>query len=345
MEIQNGNTTNMTYAAVVSKNSTSCTGIDIPLTKYYIPVMYSIICGIGLFGNVTAITVYVLKMRPWKISTIIMVNLAVTDLLYIASLPFLVEYYTHEENWTMGDFMCRFVRFGFHFNLYGSINFLTCFSIFRYIVIVHPIKSRKIQIKQWAIIACIIVWIISLAEVIPMITMISMAERNGIVKCLDFASSIDVHQVWVYSWTLTVLGYFIPLLVVSACYSRIIYSLSNGPNTQSCHKLKARRLAVIILVVFILCFLPFHILRALRIASRLQLKSCIYNEVVNAAYIVSRPLAGLNTFFNLILYVVGGDNFQQALVSLLRCQTLNNSLKHTASNTAGNNQLHHKNNP
>ncbi|KAK1797873.1 hypothetical protein P4O66_008221 [Electrophorus voltai] len=44
--------------------------------------------------------------------------------------------------------------------------------------------------------------------------------------------------------------------------------------------------------------------------------SCGLKRIVNSAYMLSRPLAGLDAFYNLVLYTLSGDKFQQAFCSL-----------------------------
>lgn len=132
----------------------------IPLRRHYLLLIYSIIFLVGFPGNAGVISTYVFKMWPWKSSTIITVNLACTDLLYLTSLPFLIHYYASSENRTFGDFMCKFIHFGFHFNLYSSILFLTCFSIFQYFVIIHPMSCFSIHKMRWAVVSCAGVWIV-----------------------------------------------------------------------------------------------------------------------------------------------------------------------------------------
>uniref|UniRef100_UPI0037E7A7A0 2-oxoglutarate receptor 1-like n=1 Tax=Semicossyphus pulcher TaxID=241346 RepID=UPI0037E7A7A0 len=293
----------------------NCTDIDQLMKRYYLPVAYGIIFIVGLVGNITSISIYMTKLRPWKSSSIIMVNLALTDLLYVLSMPFLVYYYSNGDSWTLGDFMCRFVRFGFHFNLYGSILFLTCFAIFRYVVVIQPLKAEQVQQKIWGIIACSVVWIVVAAEIAPMLTMISLEERDNKTYCLDFASTIPFEVRW-YVWLLTTLGYLLPLVVVFMCYIGIVKELAKGPHTSSPCRVRARRVTVLILVVFVVCFLPYHILRVLRIETRRpQDAACMVERIVHAAYIISRPLAGLNTFFNLALYTLSGDKFRRAFLS------------------------------
>ncbi|KAK5847658.1 hypothetical protein PBY51_016768 [Eleginops maclovinus] len=293
----------------------NCTDVDRLMKRYYLPVCYSIIFVVGLVGNITCISIYLTKLRPWKSSSIIMVNLALTDLLYVLSLPFLVYYYNNGDSWTLGDFMCRFVRFGFHFNLYGSILFLTCLAVFRYMVVIQPLRAAQVQQKVWGIIACTAVWTITAAEITPILTVISLEERNNKTYCLDFASAIAV-QVWWYGWLLTAIGFLLPLAVVCMCYIGIVKQLAKGPSTSSPFRKRARRVTVLILVVFVVCFMPYHILRILRIQTRTtEETSCMMERIVHAAYIISRPLAGVNTFFNLALYTLSGDTFRRAFIS------------------------------
>ncbi|XP_062303390.1 2-oxoglutarate receptor 1-like [Osmerus eperlanus] len=296
----------------------NCTNVDRLTKRYYLPVMYTLIFIVGLVGNLLAISTYLVKLRPWTSSSIIMVNLAVTDLLYVLSMPFLVYYYTNGDSWTLGDFMCRFVRFGFHFNLYGSILFLTCLAVFRYMVVKYPLRTPQIQQKRWSILACALVWVIAAAEVIPMLTMISLVETNNKTYCLDFASN-DPAVLWWYGWLLTVMGFLLPLVVVCVCCAGIFRELAKGPYTQNPRRARARRTNVVILAVFVVCFLPYHVLRVLRVDTRRKPETpCMLERGVHAAYILSRPLAGLNTFFNLALYTLAGDKFQQAFQSMFK---------------------------
>ncbi|GAB0179260.1 2-oxoglutarate receptor 1-like [Grus japonensis] len=313
------NTTNDNLATPTTWQDTegdfpNCTDVEVGLKTLYHPIMYGIIFLVSFPGNIIVIYVYSFKMRPWKSSTIIMLNLALTDLLYLTSLPFLIHYYASGEHWIFGEFMCKFIRFGFHFNLYSSILFLTCFSTFRYMMIVHPMKFFHIQRKWWAVVACTGIWVISLAAVSPVNFLISSKKAQNRSLCLDLTSSENLGTIRWYNWLLTGLAFFLPLLMVTLFYA-LIYTLATGPHTRACYKQEARRLAVILLVVFYVCFLPFHIFRVARVELRLCPVSCHVEKQIHSAYIISRPLAALNTCGNLLLYVVIRGNFQQAILS------------------------------
>ncbi|XP_051558798.1 2-oxoglutarate receptor 1-like [Myxocyprinus asiaticus] len=303
-------------------SSDNCTNVDSLVKRYYLPVMYSILFVIGVVGNLTALLVYVVKVRPWKSSTIIMVNLVITDLLFMISMPFLTYYYTLDDSWMLGIFMCRFTRFIFHFNLYGSILFLTCLAIFRYVAIVHPVHSGNMKKKRWGVLACVLVWGGAVAEISPIFNFFNLVVQDNKTYCLDLASN-RTEVIWWYSWLLTALGFLLPLIVVCFCYWRIMKVLTNGPHTGNRRRVQARRLIVLILIFFIVCFLPFHVLRALRIYTRITPDvNCMLDHWVHAAYVISRPIAVLNIILNLPLYTLSGDGFQQAFVDLFRCKQL-----------------------
>lgn len=310
----------------------NCTDDVHDLKKSYLPPLYSLIFLVGFLGNVIAICVYTFKMRPWKNCTIIMFNLACTDLLYLSSLPFLIHYYANGEHWVFGDFMCKFIRFSFHFNLYSSILFLTCFSIFRFFAIVYPIRSLSIRKKSWVVMACVASWVVSLLAVSPVNFLVTSKIQEDRFLCLDLSSSENLHVIRWYTWLLSGLAFYLPLMTVTLCYAVIIYTLTNGLHTHNPYKQKARKLAFFLLLVFYVCFLPFHVLRAVRIELRSHPVSCDIEHHIHAAYIISRPLAALNTCGNLLLYTTICDNFQQAIQSLLR-RKLNKSVQHTGSDS------------
>ncbi|XP_072235632.1 2-oxoglutarate receptor 1-like [Leuresthes tenuis] len=294
----------------MASNNSSCPDVD-RLKLYYLPISYSLIFIVGLVGNITSISIYLTKLRPLKSSNIIMINLALTDLLYVLTMPFLVYYY-HRDSWTLGDFMCRFVRFGFHFHLYGSILFLTCHAVFRYVVVSQPLRSAQVQQRVWGIAACSSVWAITAAVTTPMFAFFSLHNET---HCLDFAST-DPAKLRVYSWILAAFGFLLPLVVVFICYIGIMKQLTRGPNSTSPCRMRARRVVVLILVVFVICFLPYHILRVLRIETQIADTTPCTKRIVHAAYIISRPLAGINTFFNLALYTLSGNKFRRAFLSI-----------------------------
>uniref|UniRef100_A0A8D0DVV0 G-protein coupled receptors family 1 profile domain-containing protein n=1 Tax=Salvator merianae TaxID=96440 RepID=A0A8D0DVV0_SALMN len=296
----------------------NCTNDGFLFQNIYIPLIYSILFLVCFPGNIIVIYVYIFRMKPWKSSTIIMLNLAITDLMYVSCLPFLIHYSVHGENWVFGSFMCKLVRFNFYFNTYSSILFLTCFSLFRFIVVVYPMNCFSIQKRKWAIVTCASVWTVSLLSASPIIYLITTRQTSNRLICQDLTNSEDLNLARRFNWLLTGFVFFLPLGTVTLCYAVIIYILARGPHTDTAYKQKARNLAVVLLAVFYICFLPFHIFRGLCIELRLHSVSCRIMNQVRRIFIMTGSLASLNTIGNLLLYVVLGGNFQQAVLSLCK---------------------------
>ncbi|NWX36063.1 OXGR1 protein, partial [Notiomystis cincta] len=309
-------TSNFTAQPGPADRLTNCKDEDFLRMKFYLSILYSLIFLVCFPGNIATIFVYCVKMRPWKSSTIIMLNLAITDLLYLVTLPFLIHYYANGNNWIFGAFMCKFIQFCFYFNMYSGIIFLSCFSIFRFLVVVHPMKCLFLRKQKWAVLMSAVVWMISLVALSPLAILIVPSQQQNKTICPDLAAAQDFDTSRWYNWVLTVFAFFLPLLTVTLCYVLIICILATGPHTQTFYKQKARRLTVLLLLVFYVCFLPFHVIRGIRLELRVRSTSCHLKKSIYFMFVITKPLAALNTFGNLLLYVVSGDNFQQAILSL-----------------------------
>lgn len=294
---------------------TNCTNVEYLVKHYYLPLMYSIIFTVGVLGNVTSLIVYLARVRPWTTSSVIMVNLATTDLLYMMTMPFLVYYYSRGEDWTLGNGMCHLVRFGFQFNLYASILFLMSLAVFRYVAIVHPQQAAIVVKKRWGMLASLFVWSIAGLLMVPIFFLDFTNKAGNVTKCNDLASIQSKDLSW-YVWMLTAVGYLLPLVVVCVCYACITRVLAQGPHTQGAHRVRARKLIAFILICFMVCYLPFHALRALRMYTNDDRDACKLREWAHAAYIISRPVAVLNIIFNLGLYTLAGERFKQGFRGL-----------------------------
>ncbi|XP_009083930.2 2-oxoglutarate receptor 1-like [Serinus canaria] len=311
-------TSNFTAQPSTADQLTSCKDEDFLPVKVYLSTLYSLIFLVCFPGNIATIFVYFVKMRPWRSSTIIMLNLSITDLLYVVTLPFFIHYYVNENDWIFGDFLCKFIQFCFYFNMYSGIIFLTCFSIFRFLVVVRPMKSLFLRKPRWAVVTCAAVWMISLVALSPSAILIAPRTSQNKTICPDLVTAEDFVTSHWYNWVLIVFAFLVPLLTVTLCYVLIFCILATGLHTQASYKQKARRLTVLLLLVFYVCFLPYHVFKGIHLELQVRPVSCHLKNAILLVFTITKPLSALITFGNLLLYVVSGDNFQQAMVSLFK---------------------------
>ncbi|KAJ7985628.1 hypothetical protein DPEC_G00354040 [Dallia pectoralis] len=104
--------------------------------RVFLPTLYSLVFIMGFIGNSLVVCVLVKFRKTSNMTDICLLNLALSDLLFVFSLPFWAYYATVTE-WLLGDFLCRTVTGLYMLGFYGSIFFLVIMTLDRYVVIVH----------------------------------------------------------------------------------------------------------------------------------------------------------------------------------------------------------------
>ncbi|XP_069496200.1 P2Y purinoceptor 2 [Ambystoma mexicanum] len=278
--------------------------------KYILlPVSYGIVFCVGLLLNLLALYAFIFRIRPWNASTTYMFNLAISDTLYVISLPLLVYYYSKGDNWPFSEALCKIVRFLFYTNLYCSIFFLLCISIHRFLGIRYPMRSLAWGQVRYARIACVCVWVVIVAFQSPILYFVSISTNKDLITCHDTSSQDLFDQFVVYSSVNLALLFCLPFTVMIVCYSLMARTLmkSTAANSQtSGSRKKSIKMIIIVSVVFVVCFLPFHINRTLYYYFRKLDLDCGTLNAINIAYKVTRPLASANSCLDPILYFLAG---------------------------------------
>ncbi|XP_064422552.1 P2Y purinoceptor 4 [Latimeria chalumnae] len=302
--------------------------------KYILlPVSYGIVSILGLVLNAVAIWMFIAKMRPWNATTVFMFNLAISDTLYVLSLPLLVYYYDNRNHWPFGKALCKLVRFLFYSNLYSSILFLTCISVQRYLGICYPIRSLQwIKVKH-AQAVCVGVWAVVTSCLIPNLVFVTTSRRDNDTLCHDTTKPEDFDQYVYYSSSVMILLFGIPFLVIVVCYclmaKKLVQHRLPGVKVKlSSSKRKSIRMIIVVLVVFAVSFVPFHITRTLYYTFRLLDANCDTLNAVNFAYKITRPLASSNSCIDPLLYFLAGDHYRG---KLFRAFARKKPQKHTST--------------
>ncbi|XP_067850694.1 succinate receptor 1-like [Heptranchias perlo] len=308
----------------------TCSDINPQLEKYYLSTMYAMQFFFGLVGNLSVIWGYIFCLKEWKCSNIYLFNLSITDLTFICTLPMLVVYYGSGNRWTFGPVMCALNRYILHTNMYTSILFLTCISFDRYLLVRNPLKLHSFQKKCNAVIICVSIWVFVTLELVPIFTFISAddissTDNNTFVQCSDFASSGNASRNLIYSMYLTVFGFFLPYCIMSIFYIQTARALKKIKQQRTKIRVeKPLTLVILAIGIFITFFTPYHIMRNVRLASRMKgvsMSEC-GKLVVKAVYSLTRPIAFLNSVTNPVFYFMLGDNFREQFFNKLKATFL-----------------------
>ncbi|XP_049888336.1 P2Y purinoceptor 2 isoform X2 [Epinephelus moara] len=309
--------------------------------KYILlPVSYALVFVIGLALNATALYVIVFRTKRWKPSTIYMFNLTVCDTLYILTLPFLIYYYADENDWPFTEPVCKIIRFLFYTNLYGSILFLCCISLHRFIGICYPVRSLHWVNARRAKLASVAVWAFVLLCQAPILYFSRTRDIEAEQRvCYDTTSPELFDDFLVYSSVVSVLMFALPFMVVMVCYGLMVRKLlepgwgseggERGGMSASRSKQKSVKMIIIVLAAFMLCFLPFHLTRSLYYSFRYLRQvnpdqiSCTLLEASSVAYKVTRPFASANSCLDPILYFLAGQDARSNLTKKIKSSIAN----------------------
>ncbi|NWV31494.1 CLTR2 protein, partial [Grantiella picta] len=290
-----------------TNSSSNCT-ID-GFKQVIYPIVYLFIFFLGAIGN--SLSIYVFFQTSQRTSVnIYMQNLAISDLMFVSTLPFRATYFLLGSRWVFGDILCRIMTYTLYVNMYCSIYFLTMLSVVRFIAIVYPFKRGKVTNRKHARIICAAIWIFVLAAASPLLNK-GVAGYSNPVKCLDLHPS-STHRLLMMNSFVLVVGFILPLCTIVFCYVFAIRALLKSRTPQSkrviCHK-KALLTIIITLILSFICFLPYHILRTVH----LMYSSCQAN--LHKALVVTLCLADMNSCLDPILYYFAAENFKMKIRS------------------------------
>ncbi|XP_036099459.1 succinate receptor 1 [Molossus molossus] len=289
------------------------------LEKHYLSIFYGIEFVLGVLGNSIVVFGYLCCLKNWNSTNIYLFNLSISDITFLCTLPMLMKSYAHEE-WTYGDILCISNRYVLHANLYTSILFLTFVSIDRYLLMKHPFREHLLQKKEFAVLISLTIWLLVTLELVPMLLFINPGTGDSGIKCNDYASSGNANHSLIYSICLTFSGFVIPLFVMCFFYFKIVVFLKQRIKQQVTTFPCERPLNLVIwaVVIFSVLFTPYHVMRNVRIASRLWEQARCAQVIIKCLYIVTRPLAFLNSVINPVFYFLVGDHFREMLTNKLR---------------------------
>ncbi|XP_063075221.1 type-1 angiotensin II receptor [Engraulis encrasicolus] len=296
----------------------------------FIPVVYGCNFVLGVVGNSMVVAVIRYYMQMKTVANIFVLNLAVSDLTFLVTLPLWAVVTAMGYHWPFGVFLCKATAAMILFNLYTSVFFLTALSIDRYLAIVRPMESRRYRTVRYAHLTCVLVWTVSLLLSLPMAHTRSTIPINGTdITVCGILSNTSSHWLVPLSLMKSVLGFLVPLAVILTCYC-LIGRAVHGPRAgvppgvrggnNRCHGDEVLYMLAAAVLAFFLCWAPHQLCSLLYMLLHLDVISdCGVLDAVDTAMPFTICIAYFNSCVNPILYGFVGKNFRRSLLSLLRC--------------------------
>ncbi|XP_076832974.1 lysophosphatidic acid receptor 6a [Brachyhypopomus gauderio] len=283
--------------------------------------VFSVVFVVGLIMNIVAMYIFTCTLKIRNETTTYMMNLVVSDLLFVLTLPLRVFYFMRRD-WPFGSLLCKLSVSLFYTNMYGSMLFLTCISVDRFLAIVYPFRSRELRTKRNAKMVCVAVWMLVLSGSLPTGFMLDSttpkSANNTATFCFENFSSKQwkSHLSKVVIFIETV-GFLLPLILNVVCSALVLQTLRRPYAVARGGKLnraKILRMIVVHLAIFCFCFIPYNVnLVFYSLVRTKNLPGCATESVVRSIYPIALCIAVSNCCFDPVVYYFTSETIQNSI--------------------------------
>ncbi|XP_065143448.1 free fatty acid receptor 3-like [Paramisgurnus dabryanus] len=224
--------------------------------------IYIIAFLIGLPNAVLAFCCCIRKIRskPLPID-IIMLNLVISDLIFLTFLPVKMKEAADNMFWNMPYILCHLNLFLFLMPLYSSSQFLTVISTERYVCVAFPVKYKNPRRITYTIIICIAIWMFILVTA-AFTYRAAYGGSNNVTNytelCYTNFTPEQLQNLLKMRLAFVAAFFCIPLIICCFCYINTIRILLKLPLIKRCRRLRAIGMALGTLLVFTICFAPYN---------------------------------------------------------------------------------------
>ncbi|XP_041654778.1 P2Y purinoceptor 14-like [Cheilinus undulatus] len=244
--------------------------VDSSASLFFI-VVYGLVFLVGLLLNGFTLKFYFCSAQQQASSsvTIYLKNLAAADFLISLCLPIRISHFA-SRSVTIFRVYCNFGANAFYLNMYASILFMGYIAANRYLKIVHPLGNNILQTVRAARIISTVTWVFLLAFATAFTTMMLLSDESP--PSVTNTLSCDVllgeqlslfYKALLFCSTSIFLIVFVSLFFFYYSTSRRLATVEQRqPAPSGSKKLtKSRRNMLVLVVVFCVCFMPYHLVR------------------------------------------------------------------------------------
>uniref|UniRef100_A0A3Q3GXG7 Purinergic receptor P2Y14 n=1 Tax=Labrus bergylta TaxID=56723 RepID=A0A3Q3GXG7_9LABR len=287
-------------------------------TNDVLPPLYFVIWIVGFFMNCLAASIFV-RLPTDSGLVVYLKNMVVADLLMLSTFPFKMAAQLGLGGWRLHVVICRYTSVLFYSSMYVGILLMGFISLERYVrMFGHSVGfARSLAFLTWSLL---------LLGVLPNVLLTSQpANETNSRKCMELKTPLGIQ--WHQASTLFCTSLFwVTLLVLAFCYTSIacrVYQSyrrvrCNNINSKVCHKV--HRSIFSLLLVFFICFVPYHVCRVPYTMSQMPKSGFSYHSRFLLFQLKEGMLflSAINVCLDPIIYVLMCQTFRESLIRKLR---------------------------
>uniref|UniRef100_A0A8C1W2F6 Probable G-protein coupled receptor 34 n=1 Tax=Cyprinus carpio TaxID=7962 RepID=A0A8C1W2F6_CYPCA len=302
-------------------NSTEgpCGLSEMPARPFFL-CLYTVIFLASLVLNSITVYVYFCKATKQSSITIYLKNLAIADLFVCLCLILRIAKYA-STSMEIQRIYCNFGAPTFYLNMYSSILFMGYIAANRYMKIVRPLETHILQTVRSTCYICIVTWAVLLCSNCAYIAAFVSADKQTSAHsgfdCDSFHTSL-LKQIYL---TLQIICFPLFLFVL---VSLILFYWSNVQKLRQAQRTmpdqpgnaklsKSKRNMQVLMVVFCICFVPYHLVRLPYVFIKPLLQDCTAEQVFYILKELTVVLTVLNACLDPLIYFVFCKTFRAQL--------------------------------
>uniref|UniRef100_A0A4X2K0V1 B2 bradykinin receptor n=2 Tax=Vombatus ursinus TaxID=29139 RepID=A0A4X2K0V1_VOMUR len=267
--------------------------------------------------NMFVLSVFCLHKSSCTVPEIYLGNLAAADLILGFCLPFWAIAIANNYHWPFGEVLCKAVNSFMYMNLYCSIFFLMAVSVDRYLALVKTMSVGRMRGTCHAKCYSFIIWFFTMIVSSPVVAFRTLKDYDEEGHNVTVCRFVYPSPNWVIftNILLNIVGFVLPLCIISFCSVKIIHVLQNN-EMQKFKEIqtekKAAILVQVVLLLFIICWLPFQVSTLMDTLFRLNIISgCQAEIIIDVLTQVGTYIGYSNSFLNPLVYVFVGKRFRK----------------------------------
>ncbi|XP_010608905.1 probable G-protein coupled receptor 82 [Fukomys damarensis] len=311
------------------------------ITSRALPVTYTILCIVGLFGNSLSQWVFLTKIGKKTSTHIYLAHLVTANLLVCSAMPFMGIYFLKGFQWEYQSAQCRVVSFlgtlSMHVSMFVSLLILSWIAVSRYATLMKKDSTqettscyekifyghllKKFRQPNFARKLCIYIWGVVLGIIIPIIIYYSVVEatEGGESQCYNRQMEQGATTSQIAGLIGTTFTGFSFLVVLTSYYSFV----SHLRKIRACSSItekdltynSVRRHLLVIQILLVICFLPYSIFKPIFYVLH-KGQDCLQLNYLIETKNVLTCLASARSSTDPIIFLLLDKTFKKTLYSL-----------------------------
>ncbi|BFZ20161.1 hypothetical protein BsWGS_23200 [Bradybaena similaris] len=291
--------------------------------------IFAVIFLVGLIGNALVIYTVSRYVTMRRVTYLYLLNLSMADILYLlVCLPTLSVSYVLVD-WRFGRVFCKLQNYVMSVSMSVSVLSIVATGLDRYLAVIYPLGARTYRTVKRAVSVISLTWTFSLAVMAPRIALFDEISVWHVTGMTTLCSRVHTGTVLQIDSSLNfVFMYFLPLLVLCVCHSRIGQRLWTGKRPGNPlartgqmrmllvrHKRRIAKMIFAVTIIFAVGWLPIHVYH---LVEDFDKGNILLGNIVDRGTIALFFSFGANAL-NPIIYCLFSSHFRKHFIKALRC--------------------------